>query len=83
MGAEDFAGGMVLCNHLGEFIKARSFWQVGKITSFEAEAQGVPEALKWIQLLNVTDVEVECDAMLVVQAIHRGVANLLEVGTIL
>lgn len=34
-------------------------------------------------MLDITDVEVECDAMLVVQAIHKGTDNLLEVGSIL
>lgn len=50
---------------------------------FEAEVEGVLEAIRWVMELGLSNVEVECDLMLTVQALCKGTRNFLEVGNIL
>lgn len=78
-----FSIGMVLRDHVGGFCTARNLRKGAKVTVFEAEARGVLEAIRWIMEMGITNVVVECDSLLVVQSLNKGVANLLEVGNIL
>lgn len=50
---------------------------------FEAETTGVLEALRWVNDLGVSEVEIESDSLLVVQAINHSSVYYLEVGNVL
>lgn len=82
-GASSFSAGMVLRDHHGSFLKARNIGSAGEVPVFEAEAWGVLQALRWIQSLPVSEVEVECDSLLTVSALHKRTEFCLEVGFIL
>lgn len=78
-----FSMGMILRDHNGKFCKAKTVRRIGDVSVFEAEAQGVLEALKWIIELGVHEVELESDSKLTVNAIVGNTPNYLEVGNIL
>lgn len=64
IGAASFAVRMVVRDHSGSFIQARTVRKEGEVSVIEAEARGVLEALVWIQELelNMSKVLVECDS---------------------
>lgn len=82
-GTSNFAVGMVLRDHLGGFIKVWNFRSDEEVIVFKADNWRVLEALRWIHVLGVTSVDVECDSMLAVQAINKGILNYLDVVTML
>lgn len=82
-GASSFAIGMVLRDHLGGFCNARNLRREGEISVFEAEAYGVLEAIRWVHDLGISNVEIESDSLLTVQAILQGTTNYHEVGNLL
>lgn len=53
------------------FIQAKNCRCTGEVSVFEVEARGLLEALKWIQELQISNVDVESDSMLTVIAITR------------
>ncbi|XP_074341815.1 uncharacterized protein LOC141679206 [Apium graveolens] len=82
-GSSSFKLGMVLRDHEGRFCKARNMCKVGEVPVHEAEAEGVLEALKWVLELGVSNITVESDSLITVQALSKGSQNYLEVGNIL
>lgn len=82
-GRSSFSVGMVLRDHAGRFCRARNFRRMGEVYVFEAEAEGVLAALKWIVEHDIANVEIESDSVLTVQALRKDTQNLLEVGNIL
>lgn len=83
VGNSSYSVGMILSDHKGEFCKAKNLRKEGEVAVFEAETQGVLEALRWIVEIGINDVEIESDSMLSVQALLKGTTSLLEVGNIL
>lgn len=83
VGLDSFSIGLVLRDHLGSFVagKVLCFKIVSSV--LEAETMAVHEGLKWLCSMPHQLVEVESDALLVVQAIKCDQNNLLEVGFIL
>lgn len=55
----------------------------GEVTVFEAETNGVLEAIRWIMELNIFNVDIESDSMLTVKAFAGGSSNVLEVGNMI
>ncbi|XP_074337781.1 uncharacterized protein LOC141674977 [Apium graveolens] len=63
-------------DHRGEVLKARSKYNLGNITLESVEAMGVREALSWIKDSHLSNVFVETDCLVVVQAIRGRGATL-------
>lgn len=82
-GSSSFSLGMILRDHLGHFCRARNLSKGGEVSVFEIEATGVLEAIRWVTNLGVSEVEIESDSLLVVQAINRQSVYYLEVGNVL
>lgn len=74
---------MILRNHQGEFCSARNLRKDREVSVFEAESYGILEAIKWVIDLGISNVVIESDSLLAVQAIKRGSEYYLEVGNIL
>lgn len=70
-------------DHVGAFIQTTKLRRAGEISVFKAEACGVLEVLKWINELHLSNVDIECDSLLTVDAINGGKENYLEVGSVL
>nr|GMD20329.1 uncharacterized protein LOC109155154 [Ipomoea batatas] len=63
--------GFILRNDNGGFVAAKEkMWQ-GLYNAKEAEALAVREALSWIKELNIDHVQVETDALLVIQGLQK------------
>lgn len=82
-GSLSYSVGMVLRDHTGGFCKARNLRKNGEVSVFEAETEGVLAAIRWVMELCISNVAVESDSMLTVQALRNGTQNFLEVGNIL
>lgn len=54
-----------------------------QVSAMEAEAYGVLEALHWIQELGFTQVVIENDSSLVIQALQQHSEYVVEVGNVL
>ncbi|KAL8121049.1 hypothetical protein AgCh_017989 [Apium graveolens] len=78
-----FSCGLVLRNHAGKFIRARTHKFIGAVPVIEAEVTGVWEAIKWVKSLGLQNVDIESDSLVAVQAINNAVENLLEVGVVM
>lgn len=72
-GAQSYAIRMIIRDHGGRFIQAKSVRYPGTIPVLEAEARGVLEATKWIQSLQLQNVDIETDSQLTVHALLRGI----------
>lgn len=81
-GCSWFSCGLILRDHQGKFIRARTHRFVGIVPVVEAEAIGVLEATRWINSLGMHDVDIESDSLVTVQAINKAVENYLEVGVV-
>ncbi|XP_074336387.1 uncharacterized protein LOC141673535 [Apium graveolens] len=83
--AKVFSTGMVLRNHEGQFLAAKTKKLAGEISVVEAEAEGIMEALSWIMDMGKQNDEViiESDTKLNVDAIACQKMNFLEVGEII
>ncbi|KAL8111526.1 hypothetical protein AgCh_019295 [Apium graveolens] len=83
--AQSFTMGMVMRNHLGEFLACKNMCLPMVNSVLEAEAVGVREALSWIKDLQLhgTKVVVESDSLLTTKAIAGDIVNCLEVGEVL
>lgn len=82
VGHPEFRVGMILRNDKGEFIDGmlRSFND--EVSVLEAEAMELYEALLWLRELEVRQVIVECDSLLVVNAVLKNITYMSEVGTV-
>lgn len=52
----------------------------GRILVMDAQVRGVQEAIKWVEDQGIQQVIIECNAELVVAALHGKTLYLLEVG---
>lgn len=77
-----FSVGLIIRDHEGRFIRARTRKVAGKVSVVEAEARGLLEALRWANSLGFHGVDVESDSKNSVHAINNTVENYLEVGAI-
>lgn len=82
-GSENFFVGLILCDHLGQFVIGKVVCMKMVSSVFEAEACAIQEGLQWLLSLPHRDVEVKSDSLLSVQALKRHHNNHLEVGFIL
>ena len=82
-GTPYFSVGMVIRDHQGALIRGRTSRIAGVFSAFEAEVWGIRAALRWLQMLQVKDVEIECDSLLTVTVLHKESVFHLEVGFIL
>ncbi|MCH84206.1 60S ribosomal protein L23 [Trifolium medium] len=65
-----FGIGMCIRNDQGIFMRARTMWFNGRIPSpAEAEAWALKEAITWLRELELTQMVIELDCLLVVNAI--------------
>ncbi|XP_074357577.1 uncharacterized protein LOC141697194 [Apium graveolens] len=78
--AADFSIGLILRDHMGQFVagKVKCIARSGNV--LEAKATAILEGLKWIVDMNYRNVEVESDSLVSVKAIQNGSENFLEVG---
>lgn len=81
--AASFSLGLVLRDHCGEFIQGKNMRFEGNVTVLEAEIKGVAEALMWLQSLAISNVDIECDSVIVFNALLKGVEYVMDVGNIL
>lgn len=82
VGQNWFALGMVVRNHLGQYITGRMMKFSGEVLVVEAEMIGILEALSWANDSIPGRVIVESDSLISVQAVQQDKENLLEVGDI-
>ncbi|KAL8156575.1 hypothetical protein AgCh_001610 [Apium graveolens] len=82
-GTSSFSLGMVLQNHAGSFIQAKTMVKAGVVTVLEAEVWGIAEAIEWVQSLSLFNVDIESDSLLAVNALLKGVKYFTEVGNVL
>ncbi|KAM6593434.1 hypothetical protein CsatA_001137 [Cannabis sativa] len=68
-----FGFGCILRNGEAKLVEAFSQSKVGRVSPEIAEVVGVKEALSWIKAKNLSDVEIETDSLVVVQAINGSV----------
>ncbi|KAL8145567.1 hypothetical protein AgCh_003647 [Apium graveolens] len=83
--ADSFSIGMVLRNHHGTLLAGKVLCLPAPVSVFEAEANGIREALSWtmVHQLQGKTVLVETDSLLTVQALHNNTINYLEVGDVI
>lgn len=77
-----FALGMIVRDDTGRFVAGKNMRIGGKVSVLEAEARGVLEALKWMEVQGYQDVIFECDSELVVHALQEKAQYFSEVGHI-
>lgn len=65
-GIQAFSTGMVMRNSNSQFIRAQISKHAGEIPVLEAEVRGVLEALKWIEEMQLSNVDIETDSLLTV-----------------
>lgn len=82
-GVNSFSVGMVLRDYHGGFLGGKVMRFPGLVTVFEAEAMGVKEALARLAEKSYTQVIIETDSLMMVQALHKNIENYLEVSNIL
>ncbi|XP_019198406.1 PREDICTED: uncharacterized protein LOC109192287 [Ipomoea nil] len=63
--------GWVLRDDCGQFVAASSIPGEGASSPKEAEAMAIREALSWTKRINLHNVQIECDAQLVVQSLNH------------
>ncbi|XP_074326830.1 uncharacterized protein LOC141664772 [Apium graveolens] len=79
-GSSCYSIGMILGDHTGGFLEGKTMKFSRMATVMEAEASAIEEALEWIVSKGVTEVLVESDSQLAVQAINGNASFQLEVG---
>ncbi|KAM6543667.1 hypothetical protein CsatB_008114 [Cannabis sativa] len=75
-----FGVGCVIRDQTARLVEAISISKHGGVTPEIAEAIGVKEALSWIKKKALSDVEIETDSLVVVQAINGGVTMTSQFG---
>lgn len=82
-GSDRFSVGLVLRDHLGEFVAGGvcCFPEVGSV--FAAEVHAIFEGLKWLETMPYQRVIVKSDSFLSVQAIGRTCDNQFEEGHVI
>ncbi|XP_073154078.1 uncharacterized protein [Henckelia pumila] len=75
--------GCIIRDSLGVFFSAVCGTFPGSFSSTTAEALAIREALKWIKDLNLTNVIVESDALIVVDALRTWFSDVSSLGLIL
>ncbi|XP_060974306.1 uncharacterized protein LOC133039424 [Cannabis sativa] len=68
-----FGFGFIVRDSVGKLILAASGSKLGAVSPEIAEVVGMKEVLSWIKRMNVTDVEIETDSLVTVQAINGSV----------
>lgn len=66
-----FSVGMILRDHNGSLLRACTVKSAGEVSAFEAEVWGVREALRWLSVLQVKEVDIESDSLLTVTSLQR------------
>lgn len=69
-GSNCFTIGMLLRDHTGFFLEGRTMKLNRTVSVMEAETTGIEEALLWITSRNITNICIESDSLLAVQAIN-------------
>lgn len=82
-GAESFSIGMVMRNHLENFIEGRTVTLYQAADALEAEVLEIREALSWVKNMDDRKVTVGSDSLVAVNAINGRNHFLLEVGHII
>lgn len=77
-GENHFSIGMVLRDHLGQFVRRRVGEFVGRVSVLEAEPVGILEALRWSSDISGHMVAAESDSQLSVKVISSTLQNQLE-----
>uniref|UniRef100_A0A803QMW8 RNase H type-1 domain-containing protein n=1 Tax=Cannabis sativa TaxID=3483 RepID=A0A803QMW8_CANSA len=78
-----FGIGCVIRDQTARLVEAISVSKHGGVTPEIAEAIGVKEALSWIKKKALSDVEIETDSLVVVQAINGGVTMTSQFGMLI
>lgn len=79
-GSTCFTIGMLLRDHTGFFLEGRTMKLNRTVSVMEAETTGIEEALLWITSRGITDICIESDSLLAVQAINGTSVFYSEVG---
>lgn len=82
-GSNSYTIAIVIRDHTGMFWKGRNARFLGNVSVLEAKAVGMLEVLNWVKDISGVKMTVESDSQLVVNALQKKSANLLEVGHIL
>ncbi|XP_074341872.1 uncharacterized protein LOC141679267 [Apium graveolens] len=83
LGSPSFSMKLIIRDHTGSFVAAKTVCTSMVSTVFEAEALAILEGLQWLLSMNHTRVTIESDSMLAVRALQGVQENLLEVGHVL
>ncbi|XP_074328038.1 uncharacterized protein LOC141665951 [Apium graveolens] len=79
-GSTCFTIGMLLRDHTGFFLEGRTMKLNRPVSVMEAETIGIEEAMLWITSKGITDICIESDSLLAVQAIRGTTVFYSEVG---
>ncbi|XP_074355227.1 uncharacterized protein LOC141693936 [Apium graveolens] len=79
-GSISFTIGMLLRDHTGFFLVGRTIKLNRPVSVMEAETTGIEEAMVWITSKGITDICIESDSLLPVQAINGTTVFQSEVG---
>uniref|UniRef100_A0A803NPV8 Reverse transcriptase domain-containing protein n=1 Tax=Cannabis sativa TaxID=3483 RepID=A0A803NPV8_CANSA len=78
-----FGIGCIIRNGEAKMVEAFSKSRVGRVSPEIAEVIGVKEALSWIKQKDLSDVEIETDSLVVVQAINGSVQMSSQFGLLI
>ncbi|XP_057791307.1 uncharacterized protein LOC131008445 [Salvia miltiorrhiza] len=74
--------GIVIRNHMGEFVVGKTMKVVGRRDVVEGELMGVKEALSWLKSLGYLQGWVECDSKVACDAISKNLGIINERGVL-
>lgn len=80
VGASDFSIGLIIRDHRAHFVAGKVMCIARTGTVLEAEATAILEGLKWIVSMQYSNVMIESDSLISVNAIQNRSENFLEVG---
>ncbi|KAL8133792.1 hypothetical protein AgCh_009018 [Apium graveolens] len=83
VGVSSFSVGLVIRDHDGAFVAAKSLSYPMVSTVLEAEAVAIHAGLSWLSSLHYTSIFIESDSLVNVRALQCSHENLLEVGHVL
>lgn len=83
-GQYHFSVGMVVRDHMGQYVRGKTMRFEHGASVLEAELVGIVEALKWIEEASLTmPITLESDSLLSINAIKKNSSNLLEMGDLI
>lgn len=79
---QSYSVGMVLRDEHGQFVQGKNMRFEEQVSVMEAEARGVEEGIRWIEVLDVHNVKIESDSIITENAVSKEVQYFNEAGHI-